>query len=32
MSAFGENLVLAGMVEKDVCIGDVYQVGTLLFK
>jgi MOSC domain-containing protein YiiM len=27
MSAFGENLVVAGMLEKEVCIGDVYQVG-----
>ncbi|MDQ0206126.1 MOSC domain-containing protein [Alkalicoccobacillus murimartini] len=26
-SAFGENLVVKGMLEKDVCIGDVYQIG-----
>ncbi|WP_059102965.1 MOSC domain-containing protein [Shouchella shacheensis] len=26
-SAFGENLTVAGMTEKDVCIGDVFQAG-----
>jgi MOSC domain-containing protein YiiM len=27
--AFGENLCLAGLTETDVCIGDVYRVGTV---
>ncbi len=26
-STFGENLTVSGMLEKDVCIGDVFQVG-----
>lgn len=26
-SAFGENLTVRGVLEKDVCIGDIYQVG-----
>ncbi|MBM7646200.1 MOSC domain-containing protein YiiM [Scopulibacillus daqui] len=26
-SAFGENLTVANMLERDVCIGDTYQVG-----
>ncbi|HEY9569736.1 MAG TPA: MOSC domain-containing protein, partial [Metalysinibacillus sp.] len=26
-SAFGENLTVRGMLEQDVCIGDVYTVG-----
>jgi MOSC domain-containing protein YiiM len=25
--AFGENITAAGMLEKDVCIGDVFQIG-----
>ncbi|WP_233531220.1 MOSC domain-containing protein [Paenibacillus alkalitolerans] len=25
--AFGENLTAAGMLEKDVCIGDIYKIG-----
>jgi MOSC domain-containing protein YiiM len=27
---FGENLTLAGLLETDVCIGDVYRIGTLV--
>ena len=27
-AAFGENLTVAGMAEPDVCIGDVYRIGT----
>lgn len=26
-AAFGENLTVAGMLEPDVCIGDIYQLG-----
>jgi MOSC domain-containing protein YiiM len=26
-SAFGENLTVANMLERDVCIGDIYQLG-----
>lgn len=26
-SAFGENLTVSGMLEKDVCIGDIFQIG-----
>lgn len=26
--AFGENLTIAGQVEEDVCVGDVYQIGS----
>ncbi|WP_100009790.1 MOSC domain-containing protein [Lentibacillus sediminis] len=26
-AAFGENLTITGMLEKDVCIGDTYQLG-----
>ena len=25
--AFGENITVAGMLEKDVCIGDIYEIG-----
>lgn len=28
-SAFGENLSVSGMFEKKVCVGDVYQIGTV---
>lgn len=27
VSAFGENLTVRGMLERDVCIGDIYQIG-----
>jgi MOSC domain-containing protein YiiM len=30
--AFGENLTIAGLNEKSVCIGDVFRVGTVLFE
>ena len=25
--AFGENLTVSGMLEKDICIGDIFQIG-----
>jgi len=30
--AFGENLTTEGMVEEEVCIGDLYQVGGVILK
>jgi MOSC domain-containing protein YiiM len=30
--AFGENLVSEGITERDVCVGDVYQLGTALIE
>ncbi|MGD6817456.1 MOSC domain-containing protein [Metabacillus sp. 113a] len=29
-AAFGENLTLSGLTEKEVCIGDQYEIGTVL--
>ena len=31
-AAFGENLTLAGALEEDVCIGDVYAIGAALMQ
>lgn len=31
-AAFGENLTVTGMLESDVCIGDVYQVGEAILQ
>jgi MOSC domain-containing protein YiiM len=31
-AAFGENLTPTNMVEKDVCIGDVYQIGDVILQ
>lgn len=31
-AAFGENLTLGGALEEDVCIGDVYAIGTALLQ
>jgi len=30
--AFGENLTIAGLCEKSVCIGDVFRIGTVTFE
>jgi len=30
--AFGENMTLAGLVEKDVCIGDIFEAGTAILQ
>lgn len=30
--AFGENLTIAGLSEKSVCIGDVFSIGTVMFE
>ena len=30
--AFGENLTITGLTEHNVCIGDVYQVGEVIFQ
>ncbi|WP_066327297.1 MOSC domain-containing protein [Anoxybacteroides amylolyticum] len=30
--SFGENITLAGLVEKDVCIGDIFEVGTAILQ
>lgn len=30
--AFGENITAAGMLEKDVCIGDIYRIGDALIQ
>ncbi len=32
VAAFGENLAVSGISEEDVCIGDVYQLGTALIQ
>ncbi|WP_239254658.1 MOSC domain-containing protein [Listeria ilorinensis] len=31
-SAFGENLIVSGMLEKDVAIGDIFQAGQAIFQ
>lgn len=31
-SAFGENLTVRGLLETEVCIGDVYEIGTALLQ
>ncbi|OMD41355.1 MOSC domain-containing protein [Paenibacillus odorifer] len=31
-SAFGENITTAGLLETDVCIGDVYEIGTTVLQ
>ncbi|WP_099222404.1 MOSC domain-containing protein [Listeria costaricensis] len=31
-SAFGENLIVSGMLEKDVAIGDIFQAGQAVFQ
>lgn len=31
-SAFGENITTAGLLETEVCIGDVYEIGTTLLQ
>lgn len=30
--AFGENITAAGMMEKDVCIGDIYRIGNAVLQ
>ncbi len=30
MGAFGENFTIAGLIESDVCIGDVWQLGAVI--
>lgn len=32
LPAFGENITVAGMLEKDVCIGDIYQAGDAIIQ
>ncbi|WP_203457091.1 MOSC domain-containing protein [Paenibacillus tepidiphilus] len=31
-SAFGENITVSGLLETEVCIGDVYEIGTALLQ
>ncbi len=32
VAAFGENLTVSGITEEDVCIGDIYQLGSALIQ
>lgn len=32
LSAFGENITVTNMLEKDVCIGDIYQIGDAIIQ
>lgn len=32
LAAFGENLTVTNMLEKDVCIGDIYQIGNAIIQ
>lgn len=31
-SSFGENLTVLGMTEKDICIGDIFQIGEVIIQ
>lgn len=31
-SSFGENLTVKGMLEKDICIGDIFQIGEVIIQ